>query len=193
MTLFDGLKRIVADLTRHSVSFALIGGLAVSVRTQPRFTRDVDLSVSLIRDPEAEALTHALIQAGYEVLGQIEHDATARLAAVRLSPPGEPKGPVIDLMFASSGIEAEIVSNAERLEIQPGLNVGVARLEHLIALKVLSRDDDKRPQDRADLVALLSEADSNQLERAREALRLITSRNNHRGKDLLREFESLLA
>ena len=36
------LRRIKADLTQAGVSFALIGGLAVSVRTEPRFTRDAD-------------------------------------------------------------------------------------------------------------------------------------------------------
>jgi hypothetical protein len=40
------------------VSFALVGGLAVSIRTEPRFTRDADLAVALANDAEVEALIH---------------------------------------------------------------------------------------------------------------------------------------
>lgn len=41
------LRRIDADLREAAVSFALVGGLAVSVRTEPRFTRDADLAVAV--------------------------------------------------------------------------------------------------------------------------------------------------
>jgi hypothetical protein len=33
------LRRAIGDLEREKVSFAVIGGLAVSARTEPRFTR----------------------------------------------------------------------------------------------------------------------------------------------------------
>ncbi len=48
------LRRIHAHLTESHVSFALVGGLAVSARTEPRFTRDADLAVALTSDAEAE-------------------------------------------------------------------------------------------------------------------------------------------
>ena len=55
------LHRIAADLTRSNVDFALIGGLAVSVRTEPRFTRDVDLVDlrALLRAATTEDVTRA--------------------------------------------------------------------------------------------------------------------------------------
>jgi len=59
-SLEAALRQIDADLTRAHVSFALVGGLAVSVRTEPRFTRDADLAVALASDAEAEALIHEL-------------------------------------------------------------------------------------------------------------------------------------
>ena len=66
----------------------------------------------------------------------------------------------------------------------PGFSVPVARLEHLIALKVLARDDRTRPQDRVDLAALLARADTAALDEARQALTLVTRRGFHRGRDL---------
>jgi len=64
---------------------------------------------------------------------------------------------VTDLLFAMSGIEAEVVREAERIEVLPGVIIPVASSSHLIALKVLSRDDTDPPQDRMDLIALLRE------------------------------------
>jgi hypothetical protein len=85
---------------------------------------------------------------------------------------------VIDLLFASSGIEPEVVAEAERIELLPNLTIGVARTGHLIALKVLSRDDVTRPQDLVDLRALLRVASSAELARAQESLALIAARGS---------------
>jgi hypothetical protein len=69
----------------------------------------------------------------------------------------------------------------------------VATLAHLIALKILSRDDRTRPQDRVDLVALLTRADSTAIATARTALALIAERGFSRGRDLLGAFDALLS
>lgn len=165
------LARAWRDLGELGRRWALLGGLAVSARAEPRFTRDADLAVLVADDQDAERLVLALQSRGYRVLSAMEQEAARRLATVRLAPPGEPeRGVVVDLLFASSGVEPEIVAAAELLEVLPGLRVPVARLGHLLALKVLSRDDQTRPQDRADIAALLSNADASALELAREAL-----------------------
>jgi hypothetical protein len=54
-----------------------------------------------------------------------------------------------------------------------------------VALKVLSRDDVRRPQDLVDLRALQRIATSSELARARQSLALITARGYHRGRDLV--------
>ncbi|MBI4886097.1 MAG: nucleotidyl transferase AbiEii/AbiGii toxin family protein [Acidobacteria bacterium] len=190
-SLEAALRRIDADLTRAHAPFALVGGLGVSVRTEPRFTRDADLAVALATDAEAEALIHRLRGDGYGIDAIVEQEAAARLATVRLRLSSEPYAPVVDLLFASSGIEAEIVAGAEPLELLPGLEMGVARTGHLIALKVLSRDDARRPQDLVDLRALLRVASPAELDRARQSLALIVARKYHRGRDLTAELNRL--
>src|SRR4051812_17183338 len=96
---------------------ALVGGLAVSARTEPRFTRDVDLALSVRDDRHAERVVQHLLSHGYRVLGIVEQEAVKRLATVRFGQPGETSaGVVADLLFASSGIEPEIVAAAEPLE-----------------------------------------------------------------------------
>ena len=78
------------------------------------------------------------------------------------------------------------------LELMPGLTVPIATTGHLIALKVLCRDDVARPQDLPDLRALLRAASGRDLERARLALFLIAARGYHRGRDLAAEMDGLL-
>ena len=72
--LESALRQICADLTESGHSFALVGGLAVSARTEPRFTRDADIAVAVATDAEAEALVRHLRSTGYEVeaVGGIE-------------------------------------------------------------------------------------------------------------------------
>ena len=178
------LRRIVSDLQGLDRQLALVGGLAVSARTEPRLTRDADVAVLVTDDRDAESLVRDLQTRGWRVVAAIEQDVAARLATVRLALAEDIGGTVVDLLFASSGIEPEIVAAADRIEVVPGLAVPVARLEHLIALKVLARDDRTRPQDRVDLAALLARADAAARDEARAALALVSRRGFHRGRDL---------
>ena len=189
------LARALSDAVSHvsaaGFDFAVVGGLAVSAWSEPRFTRDVDLAVAVQSDLEAESLVSRLIARGYDVIAQVEQEHTGRLATVRLVPtPQETTGLVVDLLFASSGIEPEIVRDAQNLELFSGLTVRVARVEHLLALKLLSRDD-SRPQDQVDIVALLGVSTAEQLGECRRALMLIEERGYARDKHLLEEFEQL--
>jgi len=175
-SLEAALRRIDQDLAQARHPFALIGGLAVSARTEPRFTRDADLAVAVGSDAEAEALVLRLRTRGYRIASVLEQESVGRLATVRLAPLPTPRATVIDLLFASSGIEPEVVAEAETLELLPHLPMRVATVGHLIALKVLSRDDEKRPQDLVDLRALLRVASDADLGQARHATAAITAR-----------------
>jgi predicted nucleotidyltransferase len=187
------LRRIAEDLAARGPQWALVGGLAVSARAEPRTTRDVDIAVGVEGDDEAEALLFELQQRGYQVLNVIEQTATSRLATARTVPPGTTKrGVVVDLLFASSGVEQEIAGAAEPLEIIAGFSVPVARMGHLIATKVLARDDRARPQDWDDLRALVAESSPPDLHDARDLLALIEQRGFNRGRSLLAAFDQVL-
>jgi predicted nucleotidyltransferase len=184
------LRRITDGLQRASVLFALVGGLAVSVRVEPRFTRDIDLAVAVAGDAEAEALVSALASEGWRVSAVVEQEAVDRLATVRLDVPHDvDTAAVVDLLFASSGIEPELARDAEPLEVLPGVTLPVARVAHLIVLKLLARTP-ARPQDQADLVALLDVANEEDLHMAHGLAQLVIERGYHRGRDLLAELES---
>ena len=187
------LTRLETDLRGVQIRWALIGGLAVSLRAEPRTTRDIDLAVVVSGDRQAEEIAKTLLFRGYREIdsgGVLEQKDVNRLAGVRFLTPGTEESAVgVDLLFASSGIESEIAAAAERLAILPGLYFPVARIGHLIALKVLAGRD----KDRADLRLLLAHAESLDLQMAREALVLIDRRGYHRGKDLMVELARFLS
>jgi predicted nucleotidyltransferase len=183
--LLQFAQETVAELRARGAKFAIVGGFAVSVRAEPRFTRDIDFAISVASDAAAEALTQALQSAGYQAFAIVEHETARRLATVRLRRAGGGGEPLVaDLIFASSGIEPELVE-AATLETIPGIgSLPVATCGHLIALKLLSRNDQERPNDAADLAALLGVASADDLEEARRATRLIAARGFNRGRDL---------
>jgi len=168
----------------------VVGGIAVGVRCEPRFTRDVDVAVAVADDREAEAIIRSLQGDGYKPSAVLDHQS-GRLATVRLVGPGEPSaGILLDLLFATTGVEQEVAQEASLVEVFPGLTMPVAQRGDLIAMKILSRDDAKRPNDHADLRALLTIASQEDLERAHLLLRLIAERGFARGKDLLADLAS---
>lgn len=164
--------------------------MAVSFRTIERFTKDVDLAVAVEDDAEAERVVNAIKQAGYLVDAFLEQTAANRLSTVRLVPVGDCEM-FVDLLFASSGIEAEVVSSATNAEMTTGINTLVATIPSLIALKVLSAGP-KRMQDIVDLQHLFEVASPPDIAEARKLLNLITERGFNRNKDLLRDLDGYL-
>ena len=137
------------------------GGVDQS-RAEPRLTRDVDVALSVVDDADADADAEYVINAlrgrGYEVLAIVEQEAAGRLSTVRLIRRGDEAGLVTDLLFASSGVEPEIVEAADDVEVLPGLELPVATIGHLIVMKLLARNDRRRPNDADELRALATEA-----------------------------------
>jgi len=189
--LLQHLQKVTADLDDAQARYALVGGMALTLRTEPRFTRDLDLAVAVDSDEQAETLARNLMQREYCVTLQTEHETKQRLATLRLAMPGG-SSIVVDLLFASCGIEPEIVEQAERIEALPGWFVPVAQAEHLLAMKLLASEPTRRPQDLVDARALLATMTSDQLDRARKAVALIEQRGFNRKRDLLEALDRLV-
>ena len=183
------LERVRAQLDRLELHWAVIGGLALAVRAEPRQTRDIDVAIAVDDDPQAEATVRRLTEGGLRFIGEgvLEQTAVGRLATVRLEVPAthaDDRVPV-DLFFASSCVERELVAAAERLEVLPGLSLPVATTGFLIALKVLAG----RLQDLADVDSLLLTATATDIDEGRRVIGWITARGCHRGTDLTAALE----
>lgn len=190
--LLDVLRQTARALDERGLAWALVGGLAVSVRAEPRFTRDIDVAIAAPDDAEAEQVVAAFQALGFVVRLVLEQQALGRMATVRLVAPGHGvSGVVVDLLFASAGIEAEVCRAAERLEIVPGLVVPVARAGHLIAMKVLAVSAE-RWQDEGDLRVLITGLAPAERARALAAVSAIEAIGANRGKPLREDLERRL-
>lgn len=187
-TPLDALERFTQKIRHYGKRFALVGGLAVTVRSEPRFTRDVDLCVVVDNDDDAEQLAFELRAEGYEIGAIVEHEERGRLSIIRLR---GPEGIVCDLLVASSGIEREVVERATLVEVKAGLTLPVARTEELIALKVLSSTD-QRLQDLADFQRLIEYEPELDRHIVIDNLRRIEARGYHRGQDLEAKLQRML-
>ncbi len=187
----DAAARAALSLDALGVRYALVGGLAVAARGEPRYTRDVDLAVHVSDDAQAERVLHGLSRRGYRIDTVVEQTRTKRLSTARLRHPADPEI-FVDLLFASSGIEPELVDAAERLSYRKGLRLPVAGVGHLIALKLLSESDD-RLQDRIDLSVLGRIATEADWSTAEVAARTIRARGFHRKRALGRRLRNLRA
>ncbi len=184
----EALRDIVKLLTAQERRFAFVGGLAVSVRAEVRFTRDVDLVVAANGDDEAEALVRGLVDAGYRAVAIVEHEQVNRLSTVRLM---GLHGVVVDLLFASTGLEHEIVDRATMVVLPNVGPVQVARSEELLAMKVLSMRD-ARLKDVLDARGLVEHGGID-FAAVRAGLALIRERGCDRGQDLDAKLDGILA
>jgi hypothetical protein len=164
------LQRIFAEqlasvgraLTSLGAEYMLIGGLAVGVWSEPRATKDCDLSVRVMATPTD--LASALATAGLEVTRGDLARAQAAGEAVRLGRRDRPDEPiVVDLLFATTPFEVDALRRRQSLRVL-GVEMPVAAPEDLLVFKLIAG----RPQDMADASQLFAlHAASFDLERVR--------------------------
>lgn len=169
----------------------MVGGIAVSLRTQERFTKDIDFAISVESSSAAELLVNSFKNAGFLIAYYLEKEEDGSLMTVRLTTGGE-IGLFIDLLFATSGIEREVIADATDSEPFPGIVVKLAATSSLIAMKVLSADWKVRPQDVLDIQQLLEVAETTDIARSRQLLDLITQRGYNRNKDLQKDLDNYI-
>jgi hypothetical protein len=139
MKSIDDIARV---LSGANTAYALIGGHAVNVHLEPRFTADIDVTIAA--DGAVLARLHAsLLAAGFRV--EREHGA------------GQPSGPdfvrfvddegtVLELQAAKTALQRAVIARANDCG-----GVRVATPEDLIILKAIAN----RPKDQIDLLGLV--------------------------------------
>jgi isocitrate/isopropylmalate dehydrogenase len=147
MDVFEEFKRLVLELEKQTVRYALVGGVAMAFYTEPRFTRDIDLLV----DSEVFEKTKGIL----EKHGYFESASpwTFPNVAIELHPflkaVNEEDEMLIDILVAKNEEVRRIVRNAVEAESEEG-KVMLASKPDLIWLK---RMRDSR-QDQADIERL---------------------------------------
>jgi hypothetical protein len=144
VTLHDA----VSLLEERGVSYALIGGLASSLRGQARVTADVDLVVA-IDIPAALAIARDLDQTPFAPLFDDVSQVVERSFILPLR--HRSTGVKVDISIGLSGFEQHAVTRAQSIDVY-GRPVSVATTEDLVIMKALAG----RPQDDLDVRAMLT-------------------------------------
>ncbi len=125
------------------VKYALIGGLAASLRGQPRATVDVDLVIAS-DVPRTLRLVESLNSTPFKPLFEGVAEVVERAFILPLR--HRTTGVKVDLAIGLSGFEQQIVRRATLIELG-GRSIAVANAEDLILMKTLAG----RPQDDQDV------------------------------------------
>lgn len=160
--------------------FAMIGGVAVSVRAEPRFTKDVDFIVAVASDEEAERLGSTMLGHGFSLHTMLERTDVAQIATMRFILGGV----LIDLLVGACGAEQEIVELATPATVLKNRECPVASVGALLALKTLAMANRKKIDDEGDMLRLLAVANDGDVQQAEELVALMTVRGPGRDKGL---------
>jgi hypothetical protein len=125
------LMRLDAALSAAEAPWALAGGLAAAVRSEPAMRYEIEAVVAIPDFEGREALLGLLRSRDYSERSSVVGDSSV---AHLISPGGESPEIPVDLHFASSSIELELVAEAERMEVVSGTVVPVARTGHLLPM-----------------------------------------------------------
>jgi hypothetical protein len=142
------LADAAAFLENEGVPYALVGGMAVSLRGQPRVTADVDMVIAVDVD-RALALIERLGQSKFRPLFDGIEEVVERAFILPLR--HRSTYVKLDLAIGVSGFERQAVARAQPVEVA-GSPISVATAEDLLIMKVLAG----RPQDEQDVTGLVS-------------------------------------
>jgi hypothetical protein len=140
----DVLASLGNLLTRAGLPYALIGGHAVNVWVEPRFTADVDVTVQATVDDLAR-LKASLAAEGYAVVREHGVELASGPDFIRFTSPRA--GVTLEVQTAKTDFQREVIRRAA----PAGGGVRVASPEDLIVMKLIAN----RAKDRADLEGLL--------------------------------------
>lgn len=151
--MHDVLRNTLADaaafLTAHSIPFAVIGGIAASIRGEPRLTADVDAVIEVEVEGALRLLAAAGPSAPFEPLFP---DAAEVVKTALILPLRHRRTRIrVDLALGLTGFERRLIQRASREDLG-GFQVPVATAEDLLLMKVLAG----RPRDLEDAKNIVS-------------------------------------
>lgn len=126
--------------------FCLIGGLAVQHWGEPRFTKDVDMTLLTGFGNEEPFITQWLANYESRVPDAANFALCNRVLLLRSS-----AGIGIDIALDALPFEESAIANAKQVELEPGAHLKICSAEDLIVMKAFA----DRPQDRWDLRGVL--------------------------------------
>lgn len=147
MNVFEEFKRLVSELEKNGVRYALVGGVAMAFYTEPRFTKDIDL---LVHSEDFKKTKGILEKDGYFESAAPWTFRNVAIALHRfLKVVDQEDEMLIDILVAQDENVRTIIKDAVEAESEEG-RIMLANKKDLIWLK---RNRDSK-QDQADIERL---------------------------------------
>lgn len=122
------VHKILTDL---HLPYAIIGGTAVQIWGEPRFTKDLDLTVLAPIESFSETIELLLTRLTPRIEDALSFALRSRVLLVQT-----PSGYPLDISFGLPGYEEEVISRAVEQEIAPGRKVCFCSAEDLLIHKL---------------------------------------------------------
>jgi len=132
--LFEAALELQDFCIRRQWRFCLIGGIALLRWGEPRFTRDVDVTLLTGYGREDEFIT-PILASGYR--GRVP-DAAEFARRNRVLLVDSPQGVPIDIALAALPFEALMVERASQYEFESGCFLTTCSAEDLVVLKLFA-------------------------------------------------------
>ena len=130
MALNQDFKEFIQSLNDNGVRYLVVGGYAVAQHGHPRYTKDIDIWVEMIKENAAK-MVNALDQFGFASLGLKEADFLEADQIIQLGyPPSR-----IDILTTLSGVEFSECYSSRVIVEMDGVSVNFIDLENLIRNK----------------------------------------------------------
>jgi len=152
MNLYDEFFSIIRKLNEADIKYAVVGGIALSFHTEPRYTKDIDI---LTTSEHIGRLKSILNKMGYTFEAIPWTFRNTNITLHRLTKIEGEESLTIDLLTGNEEKHREIIKNAIIEETEYGLTC-IANREDLIWMKRIRNSK----QDIADIEALENDKNS---------------------------------
>lgn len=143
---FNAILEVNDFFSKEGIPYAIIGGIALQHWGEPRFTRDVDVTVLVPLGKEKEGLEKILSFFSARISDPLEFALKHRICLVKSI-----DGYEIDISLGIPGYEEEVIRRAVDYDLGGGHLIKICSAEDLIIHKSVAG----RPQDLADIESII--------------------------------------
>jgi len=119
--------------TEQGIPYAITGGIAVQYWGEPRFTQDIDLTISVPLDELTSFIGRILDNFSPRMEDALEFARLNRVVLVKAS-----NGYPLDIALGLPGYEDEVMARSVDREVAPGKVIRICSAEDLIVYKAIA-------------------------------------------------------
>lgn len=175
------LKKIAVEFSEQKIPYMIIGGMAVGVHGEERFTRDIDITLGCDIN-ELDKILSSLKK--LNLVSKVENVKDFVSKSLSLPTTEINTNQDVDFIFSFIDFELDAIRDGEKIIIE-GVSVNFISKENLVVLKLFAG----RPQDLADARSVILKNEDLKIDEIKKKLEYVQSFEQ---QNLIGEFEKIL-